>query len=389
MGKADIRALSRRMTDIRAGLLRDRPFYGRLLLHLQFGYAPCGTAYTDMRHIVFDPAFAESLRDEELRFVLLHELMHCVLHHCTRGKNLQRRLYNIACDIVVNSLILESMNLIEFQIDGEPVMHLTPDMFEGRHYSAEQVYEMLLRTPEADIEKRYGVTGFDMHDIWQELTSAGLTDAWGQYVREAAAAMGNHSGVPIGLQRHLGDIYHTPRTNWRQLLQDFIRQDRSDFTYMEPDRRYQGDIIFPSFQDELFGNHVDRLWFLIDTSGSVSDETLTEAFSEIRGAVEQIGSLSGELSFFDAAVTDPIPFESAEESEEILPVGGGGTSFHAIFRYLRDHYSDDLPKAIIILTDGYARFPEENAAMDVPVMWIILDTDVEAPWGECIHIYQD
>ena len=82
MGEADIRALSRKMTDIRAGLLRDRPFYGRLLLHLQFGYAPCGTAYTDMRHIVFDPAFAESLGDEELRFVLLHELM----HQCYRSR---------------------------------------------------------------------------------------------------------------------------------------------------------------------------------------------------------------------------------------------------------------------------------------------------------------
>ena len=389
MADVDIRALSRRIMQLRTRLLQDRPFYGRLLLRLPVGYAACGTAYTDMRHIVFDPAFADSLSDGELKFVLLHELMHCVLHHCTRGKTLRHRLYNIACDIVVNSLLLESLNLTEFTIDGEPVMHLTPKMTEGRYYSAEQVYEMLLHTPEEDIEKQYGVTGFDLHDIWQELTSSGLADAWGQYVREAAAAMEDSSGVPYGLQRHLGDIYHTPKTNWRQLLQDFIRQDRSDFTYMTPDRRFQGDIIFPSFQDDLFGDHVDRLWFLIDTSGSISDETLTEAFSEIRGAVEQIGSLSGELSFFDAAVTDPVPFESVEELEEIMPVGGGGTSFHAIFRYLRDHYAEDLPQAIIILTDGYAYFPEENAAMDVPVMWIILDTDVEAPWGECIHIFQD
>ena len=388
MAEVDIRALNRRMTGLRTGLLRDHPFLGRLLLRLSFGYAPCGTAFTDMKHIVFDPEFADALSDGELQFVLLHEVMHCVLHHCTRGKNLRHRLFNIACDIVVNSLILETLGMPEFQVNGKDVMHLTPKQTEGREHSAEEVYQMFLGMPEKEIEKLCGVSGIDTHEIWQELSNAGLSDIWDQYAREAAEAVGEYSGVPYSLRRHLVDFSrHISETNWRHLLQDFIRHDRSDFTYQVPDRRFQGDFIFPSFQENLYGDQVDRLWFLIDTSGSISDDTLTEAFSEIRSACEQIGSLSGELSFFDLAVTDPIPFESVEELEEIIPVGGGGTSFHAIFRYLREHYSaENLPRMIIILTDGYASYPEEAAALGIPVLWIILDNTEDVPWGECTHL---
>ena len=76
-----IKAIAPRLIGIRARLLSTHPFFGRLLLHLQLGFAECGTAFTDMKRVVFDPDFAEKLSEGELRFVFLHELMHCVLHH--------------------------------------------------------------------------------------------------------------------------------------------------------------------------------------------------------------------------------------------------------------------------------------------------------------------
>lgn len=142
----------------------------------------------------------------------------------------------------------------------------------------------------------------------------------------------------------------------------------------------------PSFQENVYGDKADKLWFLIDTSGSISDDALSEAFHEVKDAVEQIDNLSGELSFFDTEVSEPEQFESVDDLISIKPIGGGGTSFRAIFKFMEDHYEDDLPTAVIILTDGYADFPEEDAACGLPVMWIIIDSDVETPWGECIHI---
>lgn len=403
----DYHAMSARLTALRAGLLGQFPFFGRLLLHLQFGYAPCGTAYTDMRKVIFDPAFLSALSDEEARFVLLHEVMHCVLHHCTRGRGLQQGAYNIACDIVVNSLILEILNANSFFVHGAPAMHLAPDGKEGREYSAEQVYEMLLPPPENGLPQTGGGTPTanggqaeddasaedtaifrDEHGPWEDIGDGIIEDdLWEEHIRDAAKSVDAWSGIPLGLRRYLKEVAQTPTMNWRQILHDFIQHDRSDFVFEQPDRRYQGDILLPSFQEQIYGDRVEKLWFLADSSGSVTDEELAVIFGQIRQAIEQIGSLSGELAFFDSEVYPFIPFETMEDLESAVPVGGGGTSFRAIFEKLEERCSyDDPPTAIIILTDGFAPFPAEDAAMGVPVLWIITEDGAQPPWGVCVRL---
>ena len=93
---------AKRMIDARCVLIRDNPFFGRLAMELQLTCAPCGTACTNGKWLVVDPDFAEKLQtDREMEFVLLHEILHCVLDHCTRRGSRDAELYNIACDIVV------------------------------------------------------------------------------------------------------------------------------------------------------------------------------------------------------------------------------------------------------------------------------------------------
>ena len=131
-------------------------FFGHLSMGLQLACAPCKTACTDGNRLIFDPEFAEKLSEQELQFVTLHEVMHCVLEHCVRGKNLHSLLFNIACDIVVNSTILEMWGLDTIKIAGEEAMHLAPDGKEGRLYNAEEIYHMLLQKQgaQSDIEDR-------------------------------------------------------------------------------------------------------------------------------------------------------------------------------------------------------------------------------------------
>ena len=382
----DLRALALRLTALRADLLNRYPFFGRLLLHLQFGYAACGTAYTDMRKVVFDPEFAACLSDEELRFVLLHELLHCVLHHCTRGRSLHHELYNIACDIVVNSIILEILCLPSFRVDGEEAMHLAPNGREGREYAAEQVYEMLLRGERLPLSGGAGGSFRDTHEPWADIDPAQADDAWEQHIRSAARQAGSGSGIPYGMRRYLREVEHCPTANWRMLLQDFIRHDRSDFVFAYPDHRYQGDVILPSFRENVYGERVDQLWFFVDTSGSISDEALSEAFLQIRQAMEQLDALSGQLAFFDSELSDFFPISSVEELYRLQPVGGGGTSFGPIFRALEGISPEELPVAIVILTDGCAAFPQEEAARGIPVLWVITDEGPEPPWGTVVRI---
>ena len=94
------------------------------------------------------------------------------------------------------------------------------------------------------------------------------------------------------------------------------------------------------------------------------------------------------LGFFDGAVIEPKAFSNIDELEIIRPYGGGGTRFDIIFKYVSEEMNDPYPTSIVILTDGYAPFPDEKEAMDIPVLWVINNDEVIPPWGKHTIITQ-
>ena len=380
--------ISKRLVKARMTILKKYPFFGRLLLNLTFGIADCGTAFTDMRRIVFDKEFAKRLSDEEICFVLLHEVLHCSLKHCIRGSGRQQFIYNIACDIVVNSTILGMMGKDEMVIDGEKAMHLAPDKSEGRTKNAEQVYSMLMKMSLQQISEMFGDKNTDNHSVWKKLSPLTLETIWNNHLREAAKVCGTgSSGIPDAVERELLAADYMAQTDWKRILHDFIRCDRKDYDFSRPDRRYSEDYVLPSFWNTDEKGSVENMWVLIDTSGSVSDEEIGAAYREIVSASEQIGTLCGYVSFFDCAVSEPVPFEDVNEFSEIKPIGGGGTLFSSIFEKLHEmHQMQSLPDFMIIITDGYSVFTDEKTTLGVPVIWLIVDSDIEPPWGVSAHI---
>ena len=76
---------------------------------------------------------------------------------------------------------------------------------------------------------------------------------------------------------------------------------------MPPDRRFRESPFFlPDFNDTEIV--VKDILFMVDTSGSMSDKQITEAYSEIKGAIDQFGGkLMGWLGFFDACNLSSVP----------------------------------------------------------------------------------
>ena len=169
-------------------------------------------------------------------------------------------------------------------------------------------------------------------------------------------------------------------------MNQFVQEEITDYSFSPPDRRFDDSPFFlPDFN--MPEEEVRDILFMIDTSGSMSDDQITAAYSEIKGAIDQYdGRLQGWLGFFDAEVVEPKRFEDEEEFRAIRPAGGGGTRFDIIFSYVEKHMQDQLPVSIIILTDGYARFPKEKKAMGIPVLWLLNNEDVEPPWGKVARI---
>jgi predicted metal-dependent peptidase len=193
--------------------------------------------------------------------------------------------------------------------------------------------------------------------------------------------------LPLFAQRLLQRLKN-PQTDWRSILNEFVQLEINDYSFSPPDRRFQDSPFFlPDFNEWGESDQVNNILFMMDTSASISDDMMTSAFSEVKGAIDQFGGcLKGWLGFFDAAIIKPIPFESVDELLAIRPAGGGGTDFQIIFEYVAQHMEDDPPACIIILTDGYAPFPKEHLAKGIPVLWLINNQTVNPPWGKVARI---
>ena len=477
-------AIIKRLQNARLSLMAKQPFYALLLMNMKFALdLSCETAYTDGDRVAFNPDFMNEIDDNELEFVLMHEVLHAALAHPFRHQSdYEQQEFDYACDIIVNSNILYSFGMDKSKITlkkyGES-MHLMPNGEEGYKYSVEEAYKMLIAasakpnkqngkgqkgkgkaagksnantqtgTGDSDdgeesggkgdagggkgsarpsledliasikkkndsirenLEKNRGEessgTGnenengggsFDDHSFWEGDDDMGSQrDVWMNRMVEATdiiASMSEGSKsrgtVPAGIERIINELKN-PILDWRTILNDFVQEDICDYSFSPPDKRMEDSPFFlPDFNEK--DESAKNLLFMIDTSGSMSNDAITDCYSEIYGAIQQFnGKLTGKLGFFDAVVVEPVPFEDEDEFKIIRPKGGGGTSFHIIFDYVREKMQDDPPVSIIILTDGYAPYPDEAAAMDIPVLWIINNKEAQPPsWGKVARMIEE
>lgn len=420
--------LVERIIRMKIRMLNEHPFFGLLVQHLIFAVDDeIETACTDGERIYYSPSFCSKIDDDGLYYVTLHEVMHVVLGHCFRGVDAEHTLFNIACDIVVNSTIMGEYGFSEIDL-GEDVgklMHIAPNGEEGRHFTAEEVYEMLLKRAEklkqrikpddgtysngqngisqdgkitsqeqkrkarenrTDGPNRFddNLDGFkDDHSKWGTFEKGSQESAiWRQRIKDAVEVM-NKENFGWGKSSVLGsrvvkDL--TPTLDWRVILNNFIQDEVIDYSFYIPDRRFQDSpFVLPSFSET--DSAVKNVWVAVDASGSVSTRELSQAVSELKNAIYQFSSFEGYLSYFDSYVTRPIPFSSVEEINQIPSLGGGGTSFVEIFDYRRKNLKEMEISLIVIITDGYAPWPKEEFTDGIPVLWIINNNKVTPPWG--------
>lgn len=433
LSESKIKGCIKRLLLSRMRILYNHGFYGLLLMHMIYAVSEeIETACTDGVRITFGIDFLDSLSDSELDFVMMHEILHVVLQHCFRGDVEDPEAYNIAADIVVNSnIILEngmkasSITLSKYGI----AMHVAPDGKEGHEYTAEQVYAMLPKNlnkkgnnkspgsavgrakkenkkgnnkspgsadgrakKEIAKDKHQPVWVWDDHSQWGKYEEDDtLRDVWVKRFEDAAEAIeirdpSNTRGLlPAFAERILKEL-KKPQTDWRTILNDFIQEEVVDYSFAPPDRRFDDSPFFlPDFNGKE--DRVEDILFMIDTSGSMSDDMIAAAYSEVKGAIDQFnGKLKGWLGFFDAAIIKPQPFSDENEFKIIKPAGGGGTDFQIIFEYVFHHMSDKLPASIIILSDGDAPFPLEKLAGGIPVLWLLNNEEVNPPWGKVARI---
>jgi len=170
-----------------------------------------------------------------------------------------------------------------------------------------------------------------------------------------------------------------------KFLSKFLVDDLHDFNYSRVDKRYS-NILLPEFSPYI--KKLQNIWFLIDVSGSMLETEIIKTYLEISRVVDKFSNIECKISFFSTIVTKPVIFKN---KKQLIESYKGirttyGTSFSKIFEMLKKYFKIELPSAIIILTDGLAKYPNKEVAGNIPVLWVINNNvAIDPPFGKVIR----
>jgi predicted metal-dependent peptidase len=385
MSNADLR-----IDRARWWALTNQPFYGALAMSLPDVFdRSIETAATDGSKILWNAAYVETLSDEEIRFVLLHETLHCAHQHMWRLPTDQRG--NIAGDHEIN-LLLKGLAGVSMPDGG-----LADPQYRGM--ACEDILGALPEEqPQDQPQGDQGDQGDDgASDPCGTFTapadpdgtgdpqaaaqaSQDLRDAWETRVMQAAqAAQALGVGeIPGDMQRILDKVRHQA-IDWRREMADFVRDamsTRNDWSRSSRRHAWQ-PVIYPRKRVDDIGTVI----FARDTSGSVDDRTAAQYSALITDCVSELGC-AGLVIDCDRVIQAEYHVNGFE-SCPLTAKGGGGTDFRPVF-----NRADEMLAAgehiagVVYLTDLMGPMPDSS---DIPTLWLAT-SDRAASFGRTVRI---
>lgn len=343
------------------------------------------TMATDGRSLFCGRKWVEDHSVEEIKGVLIHEIMHKIYRHHLRIGELMKaapddqtkakvhKKWNMATDYVINQQVLDE----GFKLPKDGLIDT-----KWRGHSSEQVYAKLPDDPEQDGgggpswgEVMDGTEGMSQEEIEQ------AHDEIETEVRQAAEAAKTRGKLPAHIEAMIKE-WDEAKIDWKARLWkscDTHGNAWEDVSWERPNRRYiQQGMYLPTPVE--FGPGPVVTCF--DASGSVSKEEFTACVGEVDGIMQDTKPEYVRIMQCDTEICSDITLDPSFEEfpKDYKRERCGGTSFHPPFKRLAKE--GVTPQYMIYLTDGHADFPPEP---DYPVIWVIT-TDVVAPYGETIHL---
>ena len=387
-------------------------FYGVLASNLRDVIDPSiSTACTDGKVIRWNPDFVSGLTDEEVRFVLLHEAMHCGLGHFWRLPISTDG--NKAGDYAINAILsripgtkmpagglldARFSNMAEEEILAAIAQKPEPEQEQeepeqaedgggdfgrpsknngqqeaadgqgededgsGQQEAADGQGEPKDGQGEAKDEGGCGGFSEPAPDAPDE---EGIQDRWEAAVLQAdyvSKSLGQ-GNAPAEMQRMI-DAVKISSVSWKNEMADFVRSQiasRSDWS--RSSRRMAGaPVIYPRRKKDRPGLVV----FVRDTSGSIDGKILSEFNSHIETAMAETGCAALVIDA-DAVVCGEYRLEAGDTVPQTAQ-GGGGTDFRPAFDRAAALAEDGEQIAgLVYLTDLEGTEPD---GADFPVLWL-------------------
>ena len=397
-----------RVIVARVGLLLRHPFFGNMATRMRVQSCDdwCPTAATDGRNLYYNTQFFNMLTNKQIEFVIAHEILHCVFDHIVRREDREPRVYNIACDYLVNNLLVRDK--IGERVDQIQIFQ----DFKYDGWASEEVYDDIFEKYDDDELEQLGQL-LDEHVDWEKdadegegnnAPGAGDKEGKGKgegrptyskdelkkirdEIKESMITSAQSAGAgntPGEISRMIKELTE-PKMNWRELLRQQIQSTiKSDFTFSRPSRKgWHTGAILPgmNFQDTI------DLCIGVDMSGSIGNSQAADFLGEVKGIMDEYQDYKIKLWCFDTQVYNEEDF-SADGGNDITEyeiLGGGGTDFDVNWSYMKE--KDIQPKKFIMFTDGYpfGSWGDEDYCDTIFVIHSHRDKNLQAPFGMTAH----
>ena len=319
------------------------------------------------KRIEFNERYISSLSKRELHEVLLFELVRILLKHPYSRQQPQRAISYIASSITIQELLNSSL---DYPLAKDIILNDTGvDDISKRHlewYYA-RLIEMSLNgwfsnTDESANNLSFNIDQASMNsELWCEdelqifeidnlIKENQFRDGWGTISNSI---------------KELVIASTIPQINYQSILKQFrttVLSSDIQSNRMRPSRRL--GFGFPGIK-RLF---TTKLAIFVDTSGSMSNETISKGLGLISGFF-RYGIMSIDYFEFDAQIQKSTAKKLSKSQKAFTVSGRGGTNFQIIFDFLEKEQSYD---GVIIYTDGFAPTPLLPKAINRKhVVWVL------------------
>ncbi len=431
------------MVRARAALLLDHPFFGKLALSLQLKADPnCHDLWTDGRTLGFNPRFVHAVSEAALIGAQAHEIMHIACAHHIRREGRDEKLWNKACDLVVNQLLVDGQftlpegALHDPSYAGQSVESIYAELWRLQELEANQgAKNAAVQNESEHTEDASGQGGGDMDGEGEAENMADTShedkdgDGEAKAGRGAASKenkdeMGGEKAEKVFFSGEVRD--HPVLDGADNDASDRQRQIEQaadiDLVNAMQHAKNMGDV--PAGLMRLYKERIrptldwrsilqrflencmdgDSTWTVpnrrylyqgiylpsrqepriphmvlaVDCSGSI-DEALLQAFCAELSAILMSYDTTLTVLFHDTKVQGSQSFSRQDLPLRITPQGGGGTDYRPVMDYI--HEQGYAPNCLIWFTDLECnRFPEEPP---FPVLWLPeRDNGTVVPFGE-------
>ena len=359
------------------GLMWDEPFYSSISRRISksrcLDIPTAGVCVIDgSPTLLWNPVFFNEMSKDEVRGVLIHEMMHLVYDHVTLRKRDPHLLWNLATDCAINSMIPERNIPVDCVMPGrlnpkadadDPIWKListfpkgkSSDWYMTKLQEDEDVQQKMEDMENGEGEGQPSDYSFDDHEGWgdmsdseRELVKGKVREILRGAVKDADSKNGWGS-VPSGCRENLRKMI-SDEVDWKAILRQTVGMaSSSQRTTSRKRRNRKYRFLHPGVKRKRMA----RVLVAIDQSGSVGDEALELLFGELASLAKRVDF---DVVHFDTAV-DQESLSTWRRGQRLQPrrTRCGGTDFNAPTEFANKNKGQyDM---LIVLTDGEAPEP--------------------------------